>query len=355
MKRQQEYCTQYARQNSRRPVATQTQRQCRRMRCNLFVVALAVSGSISTQVAQAVSLPRNIVSEIHYFQIDDLLAPLPPSVFNERRAFNNNPAPHVTNQDIGNNTLLVGTSYADPQGQWGNSAHSRFIESGINAQSFYIANFTKNDDQDVLTTKISNTSLSLRDFGSQVPGDMEAGFRLNVTLLPGAIDGTQPIDLNPATNPSLITAFDKLVSIQGRAGLIGPGTPSGPFTGPFQLFGDHDFFTGSYTEDLGANGGSVLGASYDLDKVSFEIALDQFSVGEDFTVVWTAITAAVSKGGETLADAQFWDPIGGTPGSFFSVGPGISPVPVPAAIWLFGSGLLGLVGISARKRKHNQG
>ena len=32
----------------------------------------------------------------------------------------------------------------------------------------------------------------------------------------------------------------------------------------------------------------------------------------------------------------------------------ISAVPVPAAIWLFGSGLLGLVGVTIRRRKNTE-
>ncbi len=34
-----------------------------------------------------------------------------------------------------------------------------------------------------------------------------------------------------------------------------------------------------------------------------------------------------------------------------SVTPDVAPIPVPAAVWLFGSGLLGLVGIARRKKK----
>ncbi|WP_297293005.1 PEP-CTERM sorting domain-containing protein, partial [Oceanicoccus sp.] len=30
----------------------------------------------------------------------------------------------------------------------------------------------------------------------------------------------------------------------------------------------------------------------------------------------------------------------------------VSAVPVPAAVWLFGSGLVGLIGVSRRKRRH---
>ena len=337
MEYQQNYCNStniFARQNSRRPVITQIQYYYRRMCCNLFVVVLAFSGLISTQVAQAVVLPRNIVSEVRYFELDDVSNLQTSTVpdFSDYRAFNNNPAPHVTDQNLSQmRGTLQGTSYADAQGQWGNSAHSRFIESGILTQSFYSAQFTKKTDQDVLTTKISNTSFSVRDFGSQAQGDLVAGFRFLVHLYPGNFDFPNEV-------PSPTPVFDKQVSIWGRAG-----------TG-YYLLGDYDFFTGVYTEDIYGTD-----ANYDLNSVSLDIALDQFSVGQDFTVRWTAVSLAFAQGGETLADAQFWDPIGGTPGPFFSVGPGTSsPVPEPAVLWLFGSGLLGLVGMRSRKRKLNQ-
>jgi hypothetical protein len=42
-------------------------------------------------------------------------------------------------------------------------------------------------------------------------------------------------------------------------------------------------------------------------------------------------------------------PAGGA-GFFDTVSFDVAPVPVPAAVWLFGSGLLGLVGV-ARRRK----
>ncbi|HHJ39075.1 MAG: hypothetical protein AXA67_01350 [Methylothermaceae bacteria B42] len=327
MKRQQSYLNHsnpYPRQNRRQPAATQTQHQYRRMCCNLFVAVLAVSGLISTQVAQAVSLPRNIVSTIEYTKLHSSTT----ADFFDTRAFDVNPAPHVTNQALDNNSKLVGTSYADAQGQWGNSANARFIDAGIEATSVYQATFTKHSDQDVLTTRISNTFLSLRDFGSSVQGDLEARFKFIVNISP---------------RPSFTyTPIIGEVSLRGRAGR------------GFSLSGDTDLFTGIYTEEVSPVG-TPLAAVYDLDTFSVEIPLYQqfteIAVGDEFIVEWVAISSAVAQGGETLAKTQFWDPIGGTPGPFFSVGPSVSTVPVPAAIWLFGSGFLGLVGISARKRR----
>jgi hypothetical protein len=49
----------------------------------------------------------------------------------------------------------------------------------------------------------------------------------------------------------------------------------------------------------------------------------------------------------------FWNAVGGKDGNLYSwaVHAGnVSAIPVPAAVWLFGSGLLGLIGISRRKK-----
>lgn len=47
--------------------------------------------------------------------------------------------------------------------------------------------------------------------------------------------------------------------------------------------------------------------------------------------------------------ATNWD-AGGSNGSVYALWTPVSPVPVPAAIWLFGSGLLGLIGVARRKK-----
>ncbi len=46
-----------------------------------------------------------------------------------------------------------------------------------------------------------------------------------------------------------------------------------------------------------------------------------------------------------------WNATFGGTATVTSVDPGPSQVPVPAAVWLFGSGLLGLVGVSRRRKK----
>ncbi len=336
-----------ARDEVKQPLSTDTPHVYSRITQNIGVAVFAVVGLSLSQVTMAVSLPQNIVSEINFHRISESNNLITPPEFTANRAFNDDPAPLVTEHDLNvRDNRLIGTSYADAQSQWGHTASTNFFNGGVLATSFYIANFTKDDDADVLTTRISNTHLEIRDFGSQDQGELVAGFIFTVKLLPGALDGTSPLDLNPATNPSLITAFDKNVSIKGRVGTT-TGTSNDPFSGTFQLFGDHDIFTGDYVEK--GFGTVASEARYNLDTVAFEIALDNFDTGQDFTVVWQATSQVVARGGETFADAQFWDPIGGTPGSFFEVGPSsVSPVPIPGAVLLFGTGLVGLMGAKAR-------
>jgi len=82
----------------------------------------------------------------------------------------------------------------------------------------------------------------------------------------------------------------------------------------------------------------------------------KFNAGEDLVYEITGI------GGLTASDFNFFStPDGGT-GPFLSVArfqstgfdtegsDWVAAVPVPAAVWLFGSGLLGLVGVARRKR-----
>jgi len=75
------------------------------------------------------------------------------------------------------------------------------------------------------------------------------------------------------------------------------------------------------------------------------------TTGIDVFVVWSAdgITSLDVDGDGTPGAAMVDGPFPGFSANF-TPGPAYSTVPVPAAVWLFGSGLVGLAGI-ARRRK----
>jgi len=72
------------------------------------------------------------------------------------------------------------------------------------------------------------------------------------------------------------------------------------------------------------------------------------AAGETVTISSELIAAIYGPGWEVGAKASIGDPnnLSATPG--FSGTFNVSAVPVPAAIWLFGSGLIGLIGVSRR-------
>jgi len=157
------------------------------------------------------------------------------------------------------------------------------------------------------------------------------------------------------------TMYDPTGALVGTdtsvTGSIGDGTWSVASTTPF--FGltwtTHDGVTyapGTYTLDTveggvytftvgdGQVGGSILfdwGATTNIDVVN----------------VWNVCTGC---GAYTSTDVDG----DGTPGIGMIDGPFpgfsanfdfVAPIPVPAAVWLFGSGLVGLVGVARRRRK----
>ncbi len=122
--------------------------------------------------------------------------------------------------------------------------------------------------------------------------------------------------------------------------------------GVFKSGGDYNVLLSSNThenETLADGIGIHTGGSpLDLDYIDFDA-----TVGE--TLKLTAhLTAAASLAGVGGADADLFgtfstrvfDPLGRGYDFRFSV----APVPIPPALWLFGSGLAGLIGISKRKK-----
>jgi hypothetical protein len=71
--------------------------------------------------------------------------------------------------------------------------------------------------------------------------------------------------------------------------------------------------------------------------------------GETLTLETFFSVSVVTPGFETGGAANIGDPFGlGTPGFVSSLS--FTPVPLPAALWLFGTGLLGLIGMARRKQ-----
>lgn len=97
---------------------------------------------------------------------------------------------------------------------------------------------------------------------------------------------------------------------------------------------DDSYATGGYPKIVFNNGGNFLGIDFHVGFLDGS-AFDSYSSN-----LPNPSTFAIN-------DASYNTVAGTWTASTFTV----TPVPVPAALWLFGSGLLGLVGLTKRKRK----
>ena len=126
---------------------------------------------------------------------------------------------------------------------------------------------------------------------------------------------------------------------------------------------DTDVASASWIQNGGSAGDAValLFGSTLLDSVTYEgigSLLGSYAEGNSFTIADSnSISMSIARlpdGIDTNINASDFSSGCITPGSANISGTGdcsvsINPVPVPAAIWLFGSGLIGLIGISRRK------
>lgn len=119
------------------------------------------------------------------------------------------------------------------------------------------------------------------------------------------------------------------------------------------------FTTGSATNGTGTINGTKLANGGDLDGDSVDDYIATIVSGGTVGSTWTGFVGAqyweiwdVAFLSDASATGFSKDVIFGTAGGDFGeyVGVQVAPVPVPAAVWLFGSGLLGLVGVARRKK-----
>jgi len=154
-------------------------------------------------------------------------------------------------------------------------------------------------------------------------------------------------------------SYSGSIDLGATTGLFFSGSGSG-FSGYVPNSGAIGFTTDTsaqYTIDLSSWTAFGTGGFGNWDTSSGD-ALDLFAnpvLGVPFGYIsGTSISGSATKNGSSFVSLGF------TPGSYVStfsngsntdsITVNIGAVPVPAAVWLFGSGLLGLVGIARRKK-----
>jgi hypothetical protein len=125
-----------------------------------------------------------------------------------------------------------------------------------------------------------------------------------------------------------------------------------------------DVASGGWIQNGGSDGDAIalLFSSSLVDSIAYESIgsfLGTYAEGGGYTIADSnSITMSIARlpdGIDTNFNAVDFDSACITPGSSNVSGTGncslaVGAVPIPAAIWLFGSGLFGLIGISRRKQ-----
>jgi len=153
------------------------------------------------------------------------------------------------------------------------------------------------------------------------------------------------VGISDATNPGTQAFFDFSISLDfgsgfGPASVTSYGILNGGIDGHILETDGTDplgstYFTGSTNNIFG----------YQFDDLN-DTVTGLLAKGETVRVKSEMFVFLMSPSGETGAAASIGDPLDLSSGAFSS---SLSIVPVPAAVWLFGSGLLGLIGIARKK------
>ena len=194
-------------------------------------------------------------------------------------------------------------------------------------------------------------------FGMDISGNS------NISGAEKTIIGQGPVGIEVGVQNTLA---DIAGSYDASTGAAGPGYMT-----------DSWFFNNAWGTNWAANAGGITGdTTTGLDFSGWNVAWNTDPYLEMITGAWTvgncATLGCIDGGADTFASgiANFsWDGVygnayqidytatvqtGGFAGTqYFLRLEGVvnaAPVPVPAAVWLFGSGLLGLVGVARRKK-----
>ena len=182
----------------------------------------------------------------------------------------------------------------------------------------------------ILTSELTN------DSGGDIPFLYEfflPGPRL--TLADGA-------GMSETDDPTIRAFFDFRVSLDFGSGFLPSIVSQGELKG------------GLVSHTLGTAGTDPLGSTFFGDFSSFGYQFDDLNSaisgfladGQTVTVKSQLFVSLSAPGFETGGAASIGDPLNLSAGAFSG---SFSVIPVPAAVWLFGSGLIGLIGVARRK------
>ena len=204
----------------------------------------------------------------------------------------------------------------------------------------------------------NNNFTMLSPGGGLVSGATDVAMTWDGTVFTSSSDYTGPASVSDMTLSSLTTFYGTLWTahtIQVFAPgsytfdptLGGGAAETGTLTmnvGTGQL-GAHMLF------DWGGNANIDVAVVWNANGVFGNNAAQQTLTG---TAVWNAVSVDGNGDGIPGILMPVGGPFAGFHANFNLNGITPAPVPIPAAAWLFGSGLIGLVGVSRRRRQNRQ-
>ena len=218
--------------------------------------------------------------------------------------------------------------------------------------------------------------------GINVPGDFPGNFQMDL------LNGFAVMDFDPALgggghihDVGLDASNNNIQFSAAAFDGIGTGSGSSALTvDPLAMtIGTGNFFGTPFTVYIDGGGSGVLN---DIDGLQGHWTIDVplfvdwsnttfeytgFSLSSDASYSYAALSGSMTATGQVMdygtgdvflvGQATNTDPSSGLYGTRITPGlngndPVLQAVPIPAAVWLFGSGLLGLVGVARRKPSH---
>ncbi len=181
-------------------------------------------------------------------------------------------------------------------------------------------------------------------------GSASAGLAVSANI---STSGAQP----PTSGGTGTVASDYEITGPGNVSvpLIVSGnlwTSASGFTASAQAYIEYSIYASPF--DTCSSGAGLCGTtpqSGSLSAVSFSAPSNSLNRLETYAQAVGGVSgpsfAAAQVSGFTLGIDPTW--LTSNPGYSLEFSPNVTPVPLPAAAWLFGSGLLGLMGICCRK------